>query len=1389
MAIKNRSQLKTQAGNEFPDNDEELIEEINSRRMVQDIADSTFNKVDDALLANLREYSETRGDYEAGEAMILGGSVYQANKLTSGAFNSDDWDIVSAGGASLTSIVESTGWIEGLEMSVNAGDSTKLDVALGKYQHVDNTTNAGTADKSIVNYSGTTLNNVPTLGTGRATYVSIDKDQNLVFSNECPKGALIRDNVLLGRVVTNDGVNISLVNNEPSPCYNVFAQLEDLMNAVGIININSKTVTPNNDLTMSFPETKIFVKGGGQVKDPHGATIPSQDPMSFSYSKVDDRILPQVTEVDLTQWDDNGTLTAIPNGNNASIQRIFLFPSGNKTIHYGQAFYGSLNNAVGDFIRDPFSGFEVDGAVMIGAIIGRVDTTDLSNTNRAVFVRASKFGEFTGGAGSSGDVDSTNIAGKASSLLAQNPTIAQNGYGLEWNEAYQVYDLVKKEVQSFQEAQDLPWYEQTFGTDIALYLSTSIKGSAWQEQRSTDVPLNKSAEDGDNVGMMYDASMNCLIADAESDLRRPTVQSDIDKNTFLDFVGGASGDRLKVRRSNTLLKPFHGTNPMGAIGFWVKMKPGTDGVRQVILNSGAETTANAGILLDRLNTNQLRIIVTYGSAGNSAVSFTSTATLTESDGWTPVRVELNGTGVGKGLVAIDGVQETFDVSAGADIDSTSDLIIASNLAGTTTYDIQIDDLIFLDRVFSAPEKATFESINYNRSEVEPTKYKMWDIDLRDSSTVWADTGKTTNAVNDDPIRVISSKHQSNYGGVIREMTSTNEATSPLYKSMDYYGLGGALWDGVDDNLDLNENLFEEKGGEWSFIAVIKNLDNLVGSNYMKGSLYGVVTGRDYPTNDIENGGRAYSVAHPVGSAVSLLDLPKQGDEFNIICYTRSGNTITAYNENLVKVSETTNEQWDINKFGEEFNPGFWFDGVLSRMIKIRGLLSDFEMSQRIKEIKKDAYLNSENANMISGTPDFISKFNATGDSVEDSRLSFQGIDSAYLVVYNQPAPVLGSYLTFGYRGGQDGSTNSFSKTHFYREDSAVNPPHHDGSTGKKTWGTTVENEKTVFRLTSNVLDSSVRSSGFEIDVEGNTVAQFRQITTSAPSEGNTPILSVKKEVDFLVQGKTANSAAIRTRQNSNRVIVGAVGSAFNETIGAPFNAYLTLIHSNNAIHDQRPHILIAGGYDTVNGISNGNIWKSSVDNRLYGREGNTTIPLLTGAVEDILDVDVSGRNVGDVLVWDGSDWVSQAPSGGGTDIFNVQMGAETNIVNLLVGGLLGYGANVQVAMLKGGATLAEMRCNFNGLTTSVTGDVSVKIYDVTNVSKNSPLSYGQVISGTLIGTATKSVDFGDGTARKVIENLSVNTTLANGSRELAFVVEGLTISGGTNISISLLFER
>lgn len=555
----------------------------------------------------------------------------------------------------------------------------------------------------------------------------------------------------------------------------------------------------------------------------------------------------------------------------------------------------------------------------------------------------------------SSSVPSNDIAGNGTTNSVQNPGLSEDGANLSWNQSEGRWDTSLPEVQSFQDAQGLPWYEKTFGTDIALYLSTSIKGATWQEQRNTDVPLNKSTNNGDNVGMIYDASMNCLIADAESDLRRPTIQSDIDKNTFLDFVGGASGDRLKVRRSQTLLKPFHGTNPMGAIGFWVKMKSGTDGVRQVILNSGAETTANAGILLDRLNTNQLRIIVTYGSAGNSAVSFTSTATLTESDGWTPIRVELNGTGVGKGLIAIDGVQETFDVSAGADIDSTSDLIIASNLAGTTTYDIQIDDLIFLDRVFSAPEKATFESINYNREEIEPTKYEMWDIDLRDNSTVWSDAGKTTNAVNDDPIRVISSKHKSNYGGVIREMTSINDATSPIYKSMEYYGLGGALWDGVDDNLDLSENLFEEKGGEWSFIAVIKNLDNLVGSNYMKGSLYGVVTGRDYPTNDIENGGRAYSVAHPTGSAVSLLDLPKQGDEFNIICYTRSGNIITAYNENLVKISETTNEQWDINKFGEQFNPGFWFDGVLSRVIKIRGLLSDFEMSQKIKEIKEDAY--------------------------------------------------------------------------------------------------------------------------------------------------------------------------------------------------------------------------------------------------------------------------------------------------------------------------------------------------------------------------------------------------------------------------------------------------
>jgi hypothetical protein len=107
MAIFSTADLILQADQLQPDNNEQLINAFATRSVDQNIAESSFNKVTDKLLIGLRSYQPARS-YEPGESVTYdnGGGLllWSANKLTTGVFNTNDWDVVGSagGGDSLT---------------------------------------------------------------------------------------------------------------------------------------------------------------------------------------------------------------------------------------------------------------------------------------------------------------------------------------------------------------------------------------------------------------------------------------------------------------------------------------------------------------------------------------------------------------------------------------------------------------------------------------------------------------------------------------------------------------------------------------------------------------------------------------------------------------------------------------------------------------------------------------------------------------------------------------------------------------------------------------------------------------------------------------------------------------------------------------------------------------------------------------------------------------------------------------------------------------------------------------------------------------------------------------------------------------------------------------
>ncbi len=101
MATLSTQELKDQADQLQPDNNEQLINAAATRSVDKNIAESSFNKITDKDLVGLSIYQPGRS-YEPGQTVVFdnggGLSLYSSNKTTTGAFNPDDWDAVGSNG-------------------------------------------------------------------------------------------------------------------------------------------------------------------------------------------------------------------------------------------------------------------------------------------------------------------------------------------------------------------------------------------------------------------------------------------------------------------------------------------------------------------------------------------------------------------------------------------------------------------------------------------------------------------------------------------------------------------------------------------------------------------------------------------------------------------------------------------------------------------------------------------------------------------------------------------------------------------------------------------------------------------------------------------------------------------------------------------------------------------------------------------------------------------------------------------------------------------------------------------------------------------------------------------------------------------------------------------
>lgn len=288
----------------------------------------------------------------------------------------------------------STGIAEPTTLAANAGDNTKFDLGQVVGQIVDTNTGSYYPLDIPPNIAVTPI--VPTSG---ISYIFIDETGTLQQQTSPLTAPQKRLNLFIGRVVTNASSVVSQVVIEPVITENAAMNLYDLTSSIGIVNINGgNRITPNGaNLSLDKSAGKIFDTGANYTtdrQDPNRVSIPDCTVCGFFLNIRSGINATTVTTINPSKYDNAGVLTTIPNPTSrATNQKIFVFPSGNLVVQYGQQVYSSLANAVAGIANENFvPNPAFDGGVLIATLSVIKGATDLSDTSQARFTTASIFG-------------------------------------------------------------------------------------------------------------------------------------------------------------------------------------------------------------------------------------------------------------------------------------------------------------------------------------------------------------------------------------------------------------------------------------------------------------------------------------------------------------------------------------------------------------------------------------------------------------------------------------------------------------------------------------------------------------------------------------------------------------------------------------------------------------------------------------------------------------------------------------------------------------------------------------------------------------------------------------------------------------------------------------
>jgi len=331
-----------------------------------------------------------------------------------------------------------TGLNQGGILTINT-DAAKFNLSAGFGYVVNGHSDADNPSYTKVTWVAKIANTIPNLATQKQTYVAVDINGDLYFTNVPLTATQRRNFIRIGVLIHLNNAEVTYIDNQPTINIEIGGQVQDILEALGFRSLSGNRIFPvSTNLKIKKELGRVFKPGANfnnLTTQPHSFTLAAQEPITFRYRTQTGAEGSDITDITPAIYDLNGTITPVAaTATLATIQRVYIFQDGVIRIQPGQRVFTTLNAAITALNSDVFiTDLDIaENGLYLGAIVLTRNTVDLSNISQAIFAPSI-------GTTANGSVASPALGYTAEDVANKQNSLAVDGTGAK----YPTVDAVK----------------------------------------------------------------------------------------------------------------------------------------------------------------------------------------------------------------------------------------------------------------------------------------------------------------------------------------------------------------------------------------------------------------------------------------------------------------------------------------------------------------------------------------------------------------------------------------------------------------------------------------------------------------------------------------------------------------------------------------------------------------------------------------------------------------------------------------------------------------------------------------------------------------------------------------------------------------------------------